>query len=239
MKVNPLLTQNFVSSIEQKALEGAYRINVAIEDKLVPIDVYPGVFPPHSDYSVSSRSVYERFGDLEDQEVADIGCGSGIESLVAALAGAAHVDATDISATAVDCSRHNIEQNNLQEKVSVYQGDLFSGLPEKRYDLIIANLPIVDFRPVQESEVTAALYDPDFEMHKRLLSDAKDRLTDRGVITFTHANLQSGKTEESDRDFEILEDIIEKYGYEVVERTEREDLGYKWINYKIALHKGE
>ena len=78
---------------------------------------------------------------------ADIGSGSGIQSIVAILAGAIHVDATDISSVAVECTKHNIELNNLGNEVSIYQGDLLSALPKKKYDLIMANLPQLKLNP--------------------------------------------------------------------------------------------
>ncbi|MEI6190869.1 MAG: methyltransferase [bacterium] len=234
-KINPKLTQSFVEDVLKKGKEGIYRVVVKVGDKEIPIDVYPEVFPPKSDYSVSSRSLFEAFGNLKGLEVADIGSGSGIESIVAILAGAIHIDATDISSVAVECTEHNVELNNLGDKVSIYQGDLFSALPKKKYNLIIANLPIVNFRPEQESDITGALYDPDFKLHRRLFAEGKDFLSENGQMTFSHANLQSRDTENPDRDFEILEALITEYGYEVAERKESEALGYKWINYKIRL----
>jgi methylase of polypeptide subunit release factors len=235
--INPKLTQAFVKDAIEKGKEGAYRVEVKIGDRAIPIDVYPEVFPPKSDYSVSSRSVFETFGDLSGLEVADIGSGSGIESIVAALAGAMHVDAADISSIAVACTEHNISLNNLRDKISVFKGDLFSALPHKRYDLIIANLPIVDYKPEKQSDITGALYDPGLQLHKRLLSEAKEFLKENGSITFTHANLQSKDTDNSGKDFESVEKLFTTYRYEVVERKESEALGYNWINYKIKLVK--
>lgn len=234
-RINPKLTQSFVKDSIKKGKDGVYRVTVKVGDKTIPIDVYPEVFPPKSDYSVSSRSLFEAFGNLKDLEVADIGSGSGIESIVASLAGAIHVDATDIASVAVECTKHNVELNNLGDKVSIYRGDLFSALPKKKYDLIIANLPIVDFKPDQKSDIVSALYDPDFILHKRLLTEAKEFLNENGRMTFSHANLQSRDTESPDRDFEVLEALITEYGYEIIEKKESEALGHKWINYKIRL----
>jgi len=233
MKTNPEITQNFVKDARRKAKKGVYRVDVTIGDKRVPIDVYPEVFSPKSDYSVSSRSLYETFGNLKGMEVADIGCGTGVEAIVALLAGAKHVDATDISTLAVACTKHNVTNNGLEEGITAYQGDLFSSLPQKKYDLIIANLPIVDFEPENASGITLALYDPDFSIHKRMLREGKRYLSTNGFITFTHANLQSGKTDNPDKDFHLLEEMIKEYNYEVTEKKESFALGYKWVNYKI------
>ena len=62
-------------------------------------------------------------------------------------------------------------------------------------------------------------------------------MTENGIITFTYANLQSAKTRNPNYDFDVLEKIIAEYGYDVVEKISREDMGYKWINYKIKFKK--
>lgn len=111
--INPELTRGFVKFIEGKSVLGEYRVEVNVGENVIPIDVFPTVFPPRSDYSVSSKSVFETFGNLQGLEVADIGSGSGIESIVAVLAGAKHVDAADINQQAVDCSKHNVEMSSL------------------------------------------------------------------------------------------------------------------------------
>jgi len=234
--VNPKITKNFFSFIKEKSNSGIYRIEVLVDEKVIPIDVYPTVFPPKSNYSVSSKSVFQTLGDLHGLEVADIGSGSGIESIVAIMADAKHVDAADINLKAVECSRHNAEINNLQDKINVFYSNLFSDFPKKRYNLIIANLPIVNFY-AGDDLISQSLYDKDFKTRKRLFAEAKNFLTENGIITFTYANLQSAKTEKPDYDFEVLEKLIEEYGYDVIEKVETEDIGYKWINYKIKLKK--
>lgn len=234
--INPELTKNFVNFIKEKSESGQYRVEVKIGDKSIPIDVFPTVFPPRSDYSVSSKSVFETFGNLQGLEVADIGSGSGIESIMAALAGAKHVDAVDINQQAVKCSKHNIKLNGLQKNIEVFYSDLFQNFPQKKYHLIIANLPIVNF-DADDHPINNALYDKDFKAHKRLFVEAKNFLAEDGRITFTHANLQSAKTTNPDYDFQTLEKLIDECDYKITEKVERDDLGYKWINYKIKLRK--
>lgn len=230
--INPEITQNFAEFIKERAEQGIYRVEVGVGEQAIPIDVFPTVFPPKSDYSVSSRSVYEAFGNLEGLEVADIGSGSGVESIVAVMAGARHVDAADINPNAVECSKHNVAINGMSDSIDVFCSDLFSNFPKKKYDLIIANLPIVNY-DVDDNPINQALYDEGFETHKRLFTEARDYLTDNGIITFTHANLQSAETVNPDYDFIALESLIGKYGYKIIEKTTREDIGYKWINYKL------
>jgi methylase of polypeptide subunit release factors len=236
--INPESTQAFIRAIEKRSGQGRYRVEVAVGDRIIPIDVDPDVFPPKSDYSISSRSVFESFGDLEGLEVADIGSGSGIESIVASYAGAKHIDAGDINPQAVECSKHNVEINGLENSINVFYSDLFSNFPKKKYNLIIANLPIINF-DAGEGLINLALYDKGFEIHKRLFDEAKEFLAEDGIITFTHANLQSAHTNNPDYDFEVIEKLISEHGYEITEKQERVEMGYTWINYKIKLKNYE
>ncbi len=234
--VNPELTRNFVDFITKKAAQGAYRVEVVVQDTVVPIDVFPTVFPPRSDYSASSKSVFETLNNLEGLEVADIGCGSGIESIVAALAGARHVDAADINPEAVDCTKHNVELNGLDATISVFYSDLFENFPNKKYSLIVANLPIINF-DAGDTPTHHALYDKDFIIHKRFFKDARNFLTPEGEIVLTHANLQSGHTADPKYDFRVFEELVNNFGYEITQKSDRQELSYTWINYRIQLKK--
>jgi methylase of polypeptide subunit release factors len=160
--------------------------------------------------------------------VADIGSGTGIESIVASLAGASHVDAVDISEWAVYCTAHNVQLNGMEDCIDVCKSNLFEVLQGKKYDLIIANLPIVNFHPKNWDYSAMALYDPDFQLHHRLFREAKDYLRRNGTVTFTHADLQGESS------FERLERMISEYSYDVVERREKIEIGYVWRNYKIT-----
>ncbi len=83
----------------------------------------------------------------ENKNVLDMGCGSGILGIGAALLGAAHIDAIDIDMTATRIARENAEKNNVPESVmDVYCGNvltdekLWSSVAENKYDIILANI---------------------------------------------------------------------------------------------------
>lgn len=221
----PSLTYEFEESIRQKAEKGSYRVDV----NGVLIDVFPFVFPPQSPFSESTRTIYDYFGKLNNLQVLDVGTGSGIQAIQASLAGAEKVDAVDISKDSVLCAKHNVRLNNLEDKISVWESDLFSNIPEKKYDLIIANLPFVDF---EEKDIRVhSLYDPGFIYHKRLFEDAPRYLSKDGRITLSHANIQEGS-------FEKLENLANANGFSSDIKQKIQSIGYEWRNYDFEYKGG-
>ena len=83
-------------------------------------------------------SLVEKYVD-KGCEVLDIGSGSGILSIAAALLGAEKVDGVDIDPVAVKVSNENAEINNVQNIVNFKKGDLLEEINGK-YDVICANI---------------------------------------------------------------------------------------------------
>src|SRR5580698_9129321 len=74
--------------------------------------------------------------------VLDLGCGSGIITVLMARA-VASLTATDLSPAAVDSTRRNLAAKGLGS-VKVLQGDMFSAVQGK-FDKIVANPPWLFF----------------------------------------------------------------------------------------------
>lgn len=83
-------------------------------------------------------NLIERFISQGDV-VADIGCGSGILAIAAGKLGASIIDAVDLDSNAVRVAKENVELNNLQEKITVFHGNLAEKLKNK-YNIIVANI---------------------------------------------------------------------------------------------------
>ena len=71
--------------------------------------------------------------------VIDVGCGSGILSVAAALLGCKYVLGTEIDSEAVQIAKENVELNSVASQVKVLEADLLKGIPYKA-DMIVANL---------------------------------------------------------------------------------------------------
>lgn len=82
-----------------------------------------------------------------DTEILDLGCGSGILSIIGLLLGAKDAVAVDIDPAAVEVAFDNLKLNGIdQSRLKGYAGDitadkkLCEALSEKKYDLVIANI---------------------------------------------------------------------------------------------------
>jgi ribosomal protein L3 glutamine methyltransferase len=76
--------------------------------------------------------------------VLDLCTGSGCLAILAALAFPnAAIDAVDISGEALAVARRNVDDYELQERISLMQSDLFGALEGRTYDLILCNPPYV------------------------------------------------------------------------------------------------
>ena len=83
------------------------------------------------------------------RSVLDVGCGSGVLSLVAARAGAT-VTAVDINPEAVRTTATNAAANGLD--VDVLWSDLFAQLGGRRFDLVVVNPPYFAKDPADDTE---------------------------------------------------------------------------------------
>ncbi len=74
------------------------------------------------------------------ETVCDVGTGSGILAVTAALLGAGRVTAVDIDAVAVRAAGENAARNGVSGRVAVLAGDLLDGLAGVQADVLVANI---------------------------------------------------------------------------------------------------
>ncbi len=80
----------------------------------------------------------------------DVGCGTGILTIQLALNGASQVHAVDIQREAVANTLANAFRNNVADRVSGEAVDLYTYLPEQKYDLVVASLYQMPVDPMGE-----------------------------------------------------------------------------------------
>ena len=75
----------------------------------------------------------------QNDEVVDVGTGSGVLSIAAALLGASHITALDLDEVAVESAKQNVELNKVQDVVDVSKNNLLDGVTGKK-DVVVANI---------------------------------------------------------------------------------------------------
>lgn len=143
--------------------------------------VWPNVLRPEKTSALYFGHFLAAHQNLfKGRNVLDMGCGSGIQGLIAASAGARSVVLSDISTWAFDNTRENVELFKLQQTCQVRKGDLFARVPE-RFDVIIFNQPFFASDPIPEIPVSRAIFDGGDLIH-RFFNEAKDHLNQRGIL---------------------------------------------------------
>jgi len=104
------------------------------------LKVMKGVFHPKLFFSSSYFYAFLNKQEMKDLVFLEIGCGSGLLSLLACRKGAV-VTAVDIDPKAVQNTLLNFKKNNMHCPASVIQSDVFSGVPAQTFDVIAINPP--------------------------------------------------------------------------------------------------
>ncbi|MDR3327702.1 MAG: 50S ribosomal protein L11 methyltransferase [Prevotellaceae bacterium] len=75
--------------------------------------------------------------DFRDKKVLDMGCGTGILSIITSKLGATNITAVDIDTWAFENTKDNFELNNVNARV--FLGDI-QAIGNEKFDIIIANI---------------------------------------------------------------------------------------------------
>jgi ribosomal protein L3 glutamine methyltransferase len=108
----------------------------------------------------------------------------------------ADIDAVDISTDALQVAHQNVAEYGLDDRVALFEGDLFAPLPERRYDVIIANPPYVNSDSMQalpaeyrhEPQLALAGGADGMDIVRRIIGQARNWLTDEGVLVIEIGN---------------------------------------------------
>ena len=138
---------------------------------------------------------------VEDPEqvsaVLELCTGSGCLAILAAHAFPnADIDAVDLSPAALEVATRNVHDYGLDERIALFDGDLYGPLPERRYDVIITNPPYVNAQSMKElpaeykhePEMALAGGADGMDIVRRIIADARNWLTDEGVLVVEIGN---------------------------------------------------
>jgi ribosomal protein L3 glutamine methyltransferase len=141
----------------------------------------------------------------EVESVLDLCTGSGCIGIACAYAfPLAEVDLADISIDALEVAKINVKKHDAEQRVSVIESDLFSGLEGKKYDIIVSNPPYVDAEDIagmsaefkHEPELGLSSGNDGLECTRSILKQAASHLTPEGVLVLEVGNSQYALAEE-------------------------------------------
>jgi HemK-related putative methylase len=94
-------------------------------------------FPP----SAASLLLANNFIVKKGETVCEIGTGCGIQAIIAAKMGAKKVYASDINPHDCKVARENAKLNKVDEKISIYHGNLLEPFKGLKFNVIVTNFP--------------------------------------------------------------------------------------------------
>ncbi|MDX9698995.1 MAG: 50S ribosomal protein L3 N(5)-glutamine methyltransferase [Rhodocyclaceae bacterium] len=125
------------------------------------------------------------------QDALDLCTGSAcLAILMAETFPDARVAAVDLSADALEVAHRNVAEYGLQERVELFQGDLFEPLGTRRFDLIITNPPYVTAQAMaalppeyrHEPGLALGAGEDGLDVVRGILAGARQHLTEQGVL---------------------------------------------------------
>ena len=146
-------------------------------------------FPPAHPSTRAALTILNRLQIKKEARILDIGCGSGILGLSAALKNKGNAIGCDISSGAIQATSHNVCLNRMKNRFHFFRGsaDAVSG----PFNLILANLHAVTHREL-------------FDHYQRLLPLEGDLLVVSGFY-----DVHAGEVEKAldQRGFKVLERV--------------------------------
>ncbi|HSW11307.1 MAG TPA: 50S ribosomal protein L3 N(5)-glutamine methyltransferase [Solimonas sp.] len=125
------------------------------------------------------------------QAVLDLCAGSGCIGIACAqVFPDAQVDLAELSPGALEVCRANIERHDCSDRVRALKSDLFAGLGEMRYDLIVSNppyVPVAEWKALpaefhNEPRMALAAGKDGMDIVARILAQAPQRLIEGGWL---------------------------------------------------------
>jgi release factor glutamine methyltransferase len=178
-------------------------------------------------YGDGSHALAKQIAVKPGERVLDLGTGSGAMGLVAARQGA-EVISVDISPLAVSCATDNARLNGLDDRMTVFQSNLFENLQDEKFSWILFNPPFMDGKP--NSPLEMALYDDEYYHLKMFFKEFSNHLLPGGklLLVFSEAG-----------DLKCLENLMNQTGFivKMVETEVPEDSQLALVVYE--LYKGE
>jgi len=198
-----------------RAHKASYEVSVAG----ITITVLPGVWSPAYDWS--GNFMIANFPNVIGKDVLEIGCGSGLISVHAALSGAKHVTAVDINPIAVENTAMNFRIHGISSGTA-FVSNGFSAVSGD-FDIVVFNAPYHGCKPDDMLEYACA--DENYQTLHAFFDDLECHLRPNGEVELGFS--ESG-------DLKLFRKLIELHHFRI--QRERSDWreGYNCMLFELA-----
>lgn len=146
---------------------------------------FADVFP--ADKFADTEFFTEHLNIKQGDEFLEIGVGSGITSVIAALKGA-KVTGVDINPNAVKNAKANANLHKVENKTNFILSDLFENVRDKTFDIIYWNVPFCFVEVDNLSVLEKAVFDYHYNSLQKFITEVSKYLKTDGIIYIGFSN---------------------------------------------------
>ncbi|MGL5633690.1 MAG: peptide chain release factor N(5)-glutamine methyltransferase [Sarcina sp.] len=182
----------------------------------IDFTVKEGVLIPRGDTEVLVEEVLQNIDKYEKLDVCDLCCGSGAIGLtIAEYRTETLVDLLDIENIPKEVTNINIKNFELEDRAKFIHSDVFSGIKNKKYDIIVSNPPYIREAVIETLMDDVKNYEPHIALsggdsglifYEKIINKAPEHLKGKKILAFEIGHDQG----------DIVKEIMEKNNFENV-----------------------
>ncbi|MGL4742617.1 MAG: peptide chain release factor N(5)-glutamine methyltransferase [Sarcina sp.] len=156
--------------------------------------VKEGVLIPRGDTEILVEEVLKHIDKYEKLDICDLCCGSGAIGLtIAEYRTETEVDLLDIEEKPEEVTNINIKNFELENRARFIHSDLFSGIENKKYDIIVSNPPYIKEEVIETLMDDVKNYEPHIALsggesglifYEKIINEAVDHLKGKMILAF-------------------------------------------------------
>ncbi len=191
-EIESSLYERYIDVLNRRAKNEpcAYIVNFQ-EFMALPFYVNENVLIPRGDTEILVEEAIELAKNNGFTKMLDICTGQGAIAISISHYTGINVIASDISKNALEVASKNVVTNNLSDKITLIESDLFTNIPNEKYDMLCSNPPYISIDEMQDLMSDVVDYEPRIALtdesdgltfYKKIIEEGRHYLKDGGYI---------------------------------------------------------